>query len=171
MTIKSRRKKIVHILEQSIGPITGTEIATACQVSRQVIVQDIALLKAQGVHVISTTEGYMIYTVDQSTYKRVIAMNHDVSQIEDELSTIIDLGGEILDVIVTHPVYGEISANLMLKSKKHLQAFMKKLKAEKFVPLLQLTQGIHYHTIQASDETILEDIESALREKGYLFEM
>jgi transcriptional regulator of NAD metabolism len=168
MELSTRRKRIVKLLEQSNGPITGTELALACQVSRQVIVQDIALLKAQGVHVISTSEGYMIYTVDQSTYKRVVAVSHDRSDIEDELSTIIDLGGEVLDVIVTHPVYGEISANIMLKSRKNLQAFMKKLKDEGFVPLLQLTQGIHYHTIQASDEMILDEIEEALSEKGYL---
>lgn len=171
MDLNSRRQAIIKILESSASPVTGSKLAEAMEVSRQVIVQDIALLKASGVDVISTSEGYMIYRLEKNRYRRVLALKHSSKEIHDELEMIIDLGGEVLDVIVTHPIYGEISANMMIKSRRQLDAFMKKLKEEDFVPLMGLTRGIHYHTIQASDDNILDEIEAALKKKGYLLDL
>lgn len=167
---KLRRAQIVSDLEKALEPVTGAHLASMYTVSRQVIVQDIALLRAQGVEVISTTAGYMIYSNDLHACKRVFAMEHDQQDIQDELETIIAYGGEIIDVIVTHPVYGEISANLMIKSKIQLDKFLEKLDEVGFVPLLQLTKGIHYHTIAADTEATLNAIEEALLNKGYLYQ-
>lgn len=171
MELNQRRQAIIKILESSKSPVTGSKLAEAMEVSRQVIVQDIALLKATGVDVISTSEGYMIYKLEENGHRRVLALKHANEEIQEELEIIVDLGGEVLDVIVTHPVYGEISANMMIKSRRQLNAFMTKLREEDFVPLMGLTHGIHYHTIQASDEDILDEIEAALKNKGYLLEL
>ena len=165
---KERREKILMDLSGSTEPITGTELAKRYDVSRQIIVQDIALLRAQGLQIISTSEGYLVYKIKDDTVKRVIQVKHFGIDIEDELMTIIDLGGTILDVIVVHPVYGEISVNMMLSSRSSVERFMKKLEDNDFVPLLNLTKGDHYHTIEAKTEEILNEIVQALVEKGYV---
>ena len=41
-----RRQAIIDILKNSLQPVSGTYLAKTLQVSRQVIVQDIALLRA-----------------------------------------------------------------------------------------------------------------------------
>jgi transcriptional regulator of NAD metabolism len=57
---ETRRKAILEKLETSSDPITGTALADFFQVSRQVIVQDIALLRASGLGILATSNGYLI---------------------------------------------------------------------------------------------------------------
>lgn len=163
-----RRKEIIKDLINSEEPIKGSILAKKYSVSRQVIVQDIALLRAQGSSILSTSEGYMMYTIKENTIKRVLPIKHSIEEIEDELMTIVDLGGNILNVIVSHSVYGEISIDMMLNSRKNVQDFMDKINKKDFVPLMKLTKGVHYHTIEADREDILNEIEEELRKKGYL---
>lgn len=165
---KERREGLISCLQKASSPITGTHFAKQFGVSRQVIVQDVALLRAQGKQVISTSEGYLLYNIKTHTFKRVIPVKHDENQIEDELTTIIDLGGTILNAIVVHPVYGQISVDMMLDSRISIYKFMDKLEQNDFVPLMTLTEGEHYHTIEATSEDVLDHIENALKTKGYL---
>lgn len=168
---KERREAIITELTQSNEPITGTALSKKYGVSRQVIVQDVALLRAQGIHIISTGDGYLISKNNDSTVKRAITVKHSQEDIEDELTTIVDFGGNVLNVIVSHPVYGEIEVDMMIGSRKSVKKFMEKLKDKDFVPLMQLTGGEHLHIIEAEDEETLDDIEDELYKKGYLIRL
>lgn len=163
-----RRERVLKVLEDKTQPITGSELSVVFNVSRQIIVQDIALLRAQGEKIISTANGYLIYKIKTSTCKRVFCVQHEDSAIEDELLTIVDNGGHVLNIIVSHVVYGEISVDLLLGSRRQVKDFMVKTRENEFVPLMVLTKGEHYHTVEANTEEILDEIEEELREKGYL---
>ncbi|NDL68061.1 transcription repressor NadR [Anaerotalea alkaliphila] len=163
-----RREKILEMLEGSGEPIKGHELGIVLGVSRQVIVQDIALLRAQGKGIISTSEGYMAYRIKGNTCKRVLCVRHGTEQMEEELNTIVDLGGHVLNVVITHPVYGDISAAMMLRSRKNVEDFLQRALDKDFIPLMDLTGGVHYHTIEAESEEALDEIERRLIEKKLL---
>ncbi len=163
-----RREKIIELLKKSKAPISGTELAKRLNVSRQVIVQDIALLRAVNKNILSTTKGYLLYYQEQEKVNRCFYVKHTTDQIEDELLTIIDHGGTVLDVIVSHEIYGSIEADLLLKTRLDVYDFVNKVKTRKTVPLKELTGDCHYHTVEADSEEILNNIEQSLLRKGYL---
>lgn len=165
-----RREQLVKLLKEQTEPISGGELSRLLGVSRQVIVQDIALLRASEVTIISTTKGYLVYQNDLPRIKRVFKVKHSTDQIEDELCTIVDNGGKILDVLVAHQIYGEITTALIIRNRQDVYDFVKKVKEQKIVPLKELTDGIHQHTIEADSEATLDRIDKALREKGYLYQ-
>lgn len=167
---KERRERIMDILKRTEGTIKGVELAEVFSVSRQVIVQDIALLRAQGERVISTSEGYLHLKSELATCKRVLFLSHKNTEIEEELMMIVDLGGHILNVIVEHPIYGEIDVDLRIHSRKQVEEFVRRAKSHDFIPLMQLTGGGHYHTIEAPTEEVLDSIEKALKERGFILE-
>lgn len=166
-----RREKIVNILRDNKEPQSGTYLSKILKVSRQVIVQDIAILRAEGREIIATPQGYIIpdYSSKQQS-RRIIACVHRGDEIGDELKTIVAMGGRIIDVIVEHPVYGEIKGMLMLSSIYDADNFVRKLKDSVGEPLLVLTKGVHLHTIEADSESKLDMIEDRLKEKGYLLD-
>ena len=166
---QKRREKIIKILSGRMEPITGSELSKMLGVSRQVIVQDIALLRASDINILSTTKGYLIYPSDHSKAKRSIKVIHSTDQIEDELCTIVDNGGKLLDVYVVHEIYGEITTELVIQNRQDVYDFVKKVKEQKIVPLKELTAGVHMHTIEADSEATLDRIERALMEKNYLY--
>lgn len=163
-----RRKKLLDILTNSAHPVSGSNLAKSLGVSRQVIVQDIALLRAVNKNILATTRGYVLYSNDTPTYHRSYCVNHDDDAIEDELNTMIDNGGKVLDVVIEHDVYGQISANLILESRRDVANFCQLLKTTNSKPLNIIAGGIHYHTVEARSEVILDNIGRALKEKGYL---
>lgn len=162
-----RRQMIIKDLTKKQEPITGSQLAKACSVSRQVIVQDIALLRAEGHKIISTSNGYMIYE-KKADYTRLLALKHTKEDIREELQTIVDFGGTVINVMVEHPVYGEITADLMLSSRNHIEDFIDRLDQAKSVPLMRLKSGEHYHLVKAANEGIMNAIEKALDKKGFL---
>ncbi|MGI6734384.1 MAG: transcription repressor NadR [Anaerovoracaceae bacterium] len=161
-----RRQKIVKLLAESQEPLSGTALASYFNVSRQVIVQDITLLRAAGNKILSTYRGYVLQKGD--ALNRVFKVRHDDNEIVDELYTIVDAGGKILDVFVNHEIYGELRAELMLSSRKDVDTFTAQLKAGKISPLKHLTDDYHYHTVAGDSEEILDFIEDQLKKKGYL---
>ncbi len=165
---EERRIQIINRLKETGQPVSGGELAQLLHVSRQVIVQDIALLRAQKNDIIATARGYMLYYTDTSKVRRVFALSHTADQIKGELETIIELGGTVLDVIVEHPIYGQITANLMIETTQDIQNFLAQMDHQKSVPLMQLTKGVHLHTIEGKTERLLDLIAEALRKKGYL---
>jgi transcriptional regulator of NAD metabolism len=164
-----RREQLIKILQENGEPISGGELSRLLGVSRQVIVQDIALLRATDINIISTTKGYLIYQVDSHSVKRIFKVKHSTEQIEDELCTIVDNGGKILDVLVTHEIYGAITTALIIRNRQDVYDFVKKVKEKKIVPLKELTDGVHQHTVEADSEETLNRINNALKEKGYLY--
>jgi transcriptional regulator of NAD metabolism len=163
-----RREQLVKILNESAEPVSGGELSRLLGVSRQVIVQDIALLRASELNIFSTTKGYLIYHADQSRVKRIFKVKHTTEQIEDELCAIVDNGGKILDVQVKHEIYGDIGTALIIRNRQDVYDFVNKVKEKKIVPLKELTDGVHRHTVEADSEEALDRIERILKEKGYL---
>lgn len=168
MTGEERRTKIIEILRQSSGPLSGSVIGEQTGVSRQVVVQDIALLRTQGVPIMATAKGYLLQDVKKPT--RLFKVCHTEAQTEDELLTIIDLGGCVEDVIVNHRVYGKMSAILNVKSRRDVKLFMEDMTSGKSTPLMNVTSGYHFHHVTAEQEEVLDEIEEALTAKGYLLE-
>ena len=170
MTGEERRRKIIEILMSSDAPVSGMELSKMLNVSRQVIVQDVALLRAVNRNIIPTTKGYVLYYQEAQKVNRCFLVKHTDEQIEEELCIIVDNGGKVLDVIVMHDIYGEISTGLIIKNRQDVYDFIEKLKGHKTLTLKELTGGIHLHTVEADSEKILDSIEKKLREKNYLVE-
>ncbi len=164
-----RREQLMKILGEQTEPISGGELSRLLGVSRQVIVQDITLLRATGINIFSTTKGYLILHSDEPRVKRIFKVKHTTDQIEDELCTFVDNGGKILDVVVNHEIYGDIATALTIRNRQDVYDFVKKVQEKKIVPLKDLTDGIHQHTVVAETEETLDRIERALKTKGYLY--
>ena len=163
-----RKEKIIEEIKKNNKPISASTLAKKLGVSRQIIVGDVALIRASGTNIIATPRGYILDSKQQNqTY--TIAVNHSQEQMTDELYTIVDLGGCAIDVIVDHPVYGQLTGKLHLSSRYDVDQFIKKVNNNQAKPLSQLTDGLHLHTIQCPNEDTYQRIVSALDEKGYLF--
>ena len=166
MTGTERRTKIVELIQNSEKPLSGTALAKQCDVSRQVIVQDIALIRASGYDIFSTTRGYIIQ--EPLVRERVFKVNHTDEQLEEELYSIIDLGGTVVNVMVNHRVYGHMEAELRINSRRKVEAFMEDIRSGKSSPLKNITSNYHYHKVAADSEETLDLIEEALRQKHFL---
>lgn len=167
---EKRREEIVRILSESNRPISGTGLARGFGVSRQVIVQDIALLRATNKNILSTNKGYLLFepSSEVEKFKKAVCVHHTTEQVLDEFYTIVDRGGKILDVVVEHELYGQIAVDLMIANRQDAEDFYKKMMENQAKPLKELTQNVHYHTIAAKDYKVMKGIEQALMEKGYL---
>jgi len=167
--LMDRKEKIIEAIQKSDKPISATRLANMFGVSRQIIVGDVALLRAGGHDIIATPRGYVLDShQDQHIY--TIAVMHGKDDLADELYTIVDLGGTIIDVIVEHPIYGQLSGKLHLSSRYDVNQFLEKIHNEHAKPLSQLTDGLHLHTIQCQSEDSYHRIVQALDEKKYLFQ-
>lgn len=165
----SRREKIVEMLNSSVEPLSGATLAKKLNVSRQVIVQDIALLRAYDKNILSTNKGYILYQpAGGRVLKRTVAVKHTDEQMQDELYTIVDCGARVLDVVVEHEVYGQITVDLLLRSRQDVDEFIRKIGSSKAQPLKALTNGEHFHTLEADSEEVLAKAEECLRVRGYL---
>lgn len=169
MNSNERREKLLHILRTSNRPVKGVELAKELKVTRQIIVKDIALLRASGIDILATSNGYIIYTIENKEFE-IKCKNHTSDEhLLLELQTIVDLGGKVKDVIVEHPTYGSIKAELNLSSNRDIKAFMEKSKKDGFKQLSSLSQDYHIHTIEVPNEKILEEIKKELKEENILF--
>lgn len=167
MNGETRRIKIIELLQTSSSPLSGDKLAEQLGVSRQVIVQDIALLRASNYMILSTNRGYLFNITPVSSYSRIFTVSHTTDEIKDELYTIVDCGGHVRNVIVEHMVYGSITANLNLYSRHDVDEFVYKLKNSNAPPLKELNNNIHSHTVDADNNEILNCIEHALKDKGF----
>lgn len=166
MTGLDRREDIVAQIQKSAVPLSGTKLAAIYKVSRQVIVQDIALIRAAGYDIISTNRGYILNTA--GSVSRVFKVQHTDEQLEEELCAIVDLGGMIKNVMINHRVYGRIEAELNINSRRKVAEFIADIHSGKSRPLKNITSNYHYHTVIADKEETLDLIEELLREKGFL---
>ena len=163
-----RRKKILQMLTESETPISGRALAEALHVSRQVIVQDIALIRAEGNNVISTNRGYILNA--PHTVSRIFKVHHTDADLENELCGIVDLGGKVINVMVNHRVYGHIEAELNIGSRRQVENFMEDIRNGKSSPLKNITSDYHYHKVEAESEEILDMIQDMLKRRGFLIE-
>lgn len=170
MTGEERRNQILQMLQTQEAPLSGTALAECFHVSRQVIVQDIALMRAENHPIFSTNRGYLYRRSEEAAPipKRVFFVRHTTEQVPEEFDTILELGGKILDVVVEHELYGQIRVDLLIETKQDAQAFCAKLLKSHDKALKVLTDDCHYHTVAAPTQTLLELIEQALQQKGFL---
>lgn len=168
MTGAERRADIIKQIENSRSPVSGTKLASMYEVSRQVIVQDIALIRASGYDVLSTNRGYALNAPIKCS--RILKVRHTDEQTEEELNAIVDMGGSVDSVIINHRVYGRMEASLNVDSRRRAAEFMQDIRSGKSSPLKNITSGYHYHQVSADSEKTLDMIEQILREKGFLIE-
>jgi transcriptional regulator of NAD metabolism len=172
MDATQRRQKIIEILRQNSQPLSANAIAARFTVSRQIIVGDIALLRASNIAISATPRGYILLDQSSETNEitHTIACRHNMDKLVDELYTVVDNGCGLIDVIVEHSIYGQISGQLHIFSRYDADCFLEKLKKNHAMPLSDLTDGVHLHTISCSSEKAYERVLSELKKKGILFE-
>ena len=165
MTGTKRREEIINQLNRIDTPVSGKELAHSYHVSRQVIVQDIALLRTAGHDIISTNRGYLLNSPHKAT--RIFKVSHTDEETEKELYSIVDLGGTVVNVMVNHRIYGHLEAPLGISSRRKVQEFMEDLNSGKSRPLKNITSDYHYHKVEADSEHTLDLIEDSLKAQGY----
>lgn len=162
-----RKAAIIEAIRTSETPVSASALARKLHVSRQIIVGDIALIRASGTQIIATPRGY-VWERSNAGSERKIAILHAPQQMREELYTIVDQGAEVVDVIVEHPTYGQLVGQLQLSSRYDVDQFIDRMQGNE--PLSQLTHGVHLHTIRCRDAAVFERVENALRKKGLLYE-
>ena len=168
MSGTERRQRIVELLMVADEPLSGTALAKELGVSRQIIVQDMALLRTrEDLEILSTCQGYLLHRTEQP-FSRVFKVRHSTERTEEELLEIVDLGGRVEDVFVYHRVYGVVKGQLSIRSRKDVRAFMDRLKESRSAPLMLITDEYHYHTVTADDAETLDQIQFRLGELGLL---
>ena len=169
MRAEERRQAIEDILRKSAQPVSAGTLAARFSVSRQIIVGDIALLRAAGANISATPRGYVVLREAAGLVRRV-ACQHDSAGMEAELNAIVDQGCTVVDVIVDHPIYGQLTGSLQLSSRYDVGQFMARCARSDARPLSDLTGGIHLHTLSCPDEAAFQRVLSALREMSVLLE-
>lgn len=167
----TRRNAILSYLNRQTAPVNGAELARQFGVSRQSIVQDIALLRAENRNIVSTNKGYVLShhpAQKISGFTDVITVNHTAEQTLEEMYSIVDYGGAMLDVFIDHDLYSQIRVNLVINDREDAEEFCEKMKKSSPKPLKELTEGSHYHTITAPSKKALQLIREELQAKGIL---
>ena len=168
MHADTRRQAILDQLRDAAGPISAAALAAKFSVSRQIIVGDIALLRAAGAEISATPRGYVILPAPPGLVRQV-ACRHDAAGMEAELNAMVDQGCTVLDVIVEHPVYGQLTGQLHLSSRYDVGQFLQKVSRSGARPLSALTGGVHLHTILCPDEAAWHRVRAALDQAGFLY--
>lgn len=166
---EERRRELVSVLREAGGPMRGADLAARLGVSRQVIVNDMAVLRAEGRPIIGSPQGYLLLDRGHPPGQyAVLACRHDREGSRAELTALVDLGVTIVDVVVDHPLYGELRGNLMISSRQDVDRFLEALDQGEAELLSALTGGVHLHTVRASSAEALERARRALRDAGFL---
>ena len=168
--LKRKKRKVITNSKKSDKPVKGSELSAELQVSRQVVVKDIALLRASGLEIIATSNGYIVLDSVKNEFKIKCKNHNSDDELYDELQTIIDLGGKVKDVIVEHPTYGVLKADLNVATNRDLRNFMQKAATNEFKQLSVLSPDYHIHTIEVDNDEIFEEIQKELKLKNILFE-
>ena len=164
-----RRAEIAALLEKADSPLSAAHLASQLGVSRQVIVGDIALLRASGAAITATPRGY-ITERGRGGLRRTVACIHNRPEgMETELNIMVDNGCTVLDVIVEHPIYGQLTGPLQLASRYDVGQFLQKVSRSGARPLSALTGGVHLHTILCPDEAAWHRVRAALDQAGFLY--
>lgn len=166
MNAEIRRKGIIDCLIGANEPVSASSLAKKFEVSRQVIVQDIALIRASGLSISSLARGYVLEK--ENAAQRIFKVQHSDEDVEKELDLIVDAGGIVADVFVFHKFYGIVRAPMDIKSRLHIKRFLDDIASGKSSLLKNVTAGYHYHTVIADDEETLDLIENNLKENGFL---
>lgn len=166
MTTNERRREILDKLKKAKGAVPAKELASEFGVSRQIIVGDMALIRANNPEIISTNRGYIFG--EKSTFTREFKVKHGPDKVREELTLIVDYGGTVRNVSISHRAYGRISAEMSISSRQDVIEFVERLLDSKSTLLGSVTSGYHYHLVEATSEDRLDLIEEKLSEAGFL---
>lgn len=172
MNAAERRHRLSQLLNRASEPLSAAWLAAHLGVSRQVIVGDVALLRAQGLAVQATPRGYLLSRADDGAdagFVGTVVCRHAPDDMMDELQAIVRAGGYVRDVVVDHPLYGQLTGQLQIGSEADVEAFLSHLSEEKAQPLSTITDGVHLHTIRCADRATFERIRRALDKVGVLY--
>lgn len=161
-----RRNQILIALNKTLKPTSATKLAKDFLVSRQVIVGDVALLRALGHDILSTPKGYLLNKEDKDLNTTQVIVKHTIDETENELQIFVNNKIIVKDVIINHKVYGIITGELNIKTMDDVNNFLN----SKPQLLAKLTDGIHIHTLLYKDETNLDNAIKELKEANYLYE-
>lgn len=168
MDSEGRRKKLAERLKGAEGPVSAAVLAREFSVSRQIIVGDVALLRAGGLDITATPRGYLLPRSPAGVVC-TFACRHRADQMEEELNAIVDQGCTVLDVIVEHPIYGQLTGPLRLSSRYDVAQFVARCAEEEAAPLSQLTEGVHLHTVLCPDRRAADRVREALGRLNLLY--
>ena len=166
MNTAERRGEILKILHNADAPVAARELAGRFGVSRQVIVQDLAVIRASTPGILSTTKGYVIQ--QDSSFTREFKVRHSQDKAAEELNLIVDCGGHVKNISISHRVYGRVTAEMDIRSRQDVNEFAEALRNSRSTVLSSATSGYHYHLIEASSEERLDLIEKQLGEAGVI---
>jgi hypothetical protein len=164
----TRRKKIERLLQTRKVPVQGNQIARLFRVSRQCVVQDLAILRASGAQIEATPRGYRVMPRPKPAVRAVLACRHKPDRTQEELQILVDYGCKVLDVIVEHPLYGELRGSLMLESRADVADFCRNWRGTHAQLLSSLTHGVHLHTVEAARRDRITRAKARLRARGFL---
>lgn len=150
-------------------PVSAGALAEELGVSRQVIVADIALLRAGGQDILATPRGYLVARPQQGLQK-IVACRHSAGQMKEELYLFADNGALVRNVIVEHPIYGQIEGQLQIRSRLEADRFAQSLESAGSVPLSLVTGGVHLHTLIVPSEESYQNICAGLKKLGIYYE-
>ena len=169
METEARRNNIAKTIKNARAPISATVLAQKFNVSRQIIVGDIALLRAEGADILATPKGYIMgaHDTNEHTYVGTLACQHDLEGMRDELYIIVDHGATAIDVTIEHSIYGQVTGQLDISSRLDVDEFMDKVLAKDAKPLSDLTGGMHNHRIGCQDKIVFDKVVAALKEAGF----
>ena len=169
MEAASRRQAILDRLRTADRPVSASALAAGLNVSRQIIVGDIALLRAGGAEISATPRGYVLPRATDGI-TRTIACRHTLAQTGQELDILVDNGCIVLDVIVEHPVYGQLTGQLQISSRYDVEQFLARIRDSDAAPLSMLTGGLHLHTLCCPNEDAYTRACAALKAAGLLLD-
>ena len=170
-TAAQRRQAIARLLEGAEAPVSAAALGERFSVSRQIVVGDIALLRAAGTDIAATPRGYVLLRAQPAGVERKLACVHAPEDMGRELTAIVDAGGEAVDVVVEHPVYGQLTGVLRVRSRYDVQEFLRRVAEHGARPLSDLTGGIHLHTVRCPDQATMDRVEAALARENFLLRM
>ena len=168
MDAQQRRQMIASRLAESSQPLSAGSLAQELSVSRQIIVGDVALLRAGGLDITATPRGYLLPR-GAAGVTCTLACRHTALQMEEELNAIVDQGCTVLDVVVEHPIYGQLTGPLHLSSRYDVAQFLTRCAQSAAAPLSQLTEGVHLHTVRCPDWQAADRVREALERLGLLY--
>ncbi|MDR3288244.1 MAG: transcription repressor NadR [Peptococcaceae bacterium] len=164
-----RRAQLLAMLQKNRDPITASSLAKIFGVTRQVIVQDVSLLRAQNQSVFSTRHGYILqHPSADGQIRQVIYCRHTLEDTAKELNTLVDHGVTVENVGIDHSVYGKIFQPLSIKNRLDVHQFLQDILQSDASLLSSLTNGLHFHTITGSNIDALNCACRQLKSLGIL---
>ena len=163
-----RRRRLMECLRARRRPVAGSELARQFHVSRQCLVQDVAILRARGEEILSTPQGYRLPSPQAAAHRAIIACQHGPERTQEELNILVDHGVKVIDVLVEHPLYGELRGGLMIESRADVADFIRRWRKAKAALLSSLTGGVHLHTVEASRPEMIARAKAQLQARGIL---